>query len=485
MNWMLGSARPFAVVALGLTLVASGSSFGQESKLAEGKEVKPPEPKALVLSPAPAPLPAMRYRLLPLSSELNPGDAAPVYLRLMHERTPEGIRAIRENSTTWTDKPLADFPLAEARSFVNQWQGALEQIRFGAFRQSCDWAYTLPEQRDRSIEILLPDAQSLRQVWARLVTLRLRVEVAENRFDDAAQTAEVGLSFARHLGGGPFLINGLVGIAVAGGVMDRLEEFVAQPGAPNLYWALSSLPDPLIPLRGALDQEQLFVENMVPELAGHDLPKTDVEWAARAVRLNDHLNSLKRTLREYEKDKADRLADLSLADFRTAVLALADHDTRRAEAAGIKPAMGEAERICRFAALLHREIRDEVFKASYLPLQEGGPTVAAALERIQEFKNGPLGVVAEMMPSVVAARQSETKLVRRVAALRVVEAIRMHAAAHGGKLPETLEAVTIVPVPLDPTTGKPFGYRRDGDAAILSSPPLTGTAVLYRISIRP
>jgi hypothetical protein len=83
--------------------------------------------------------------------------------------------------------------------------------------------------------------------------------------------------------------------------------------------------------------------------------------------------------------------------------------------------------------------------------------------------------------------QAETRLDRRVAALRVVEAIRIHAAANDGKLPDTLDEVTIVPVPIDPATSTPFEYIREGEAARLTCPLLNNTPrsnVDYRITIR-
>jgi hypothetical protein len=73
------------------------------------------------------------------------------------------------------------------------------------------------------------------------------------------------------------------------------------------------------------------------------------------------------------------------------------------------------------------------------------------------------------------------ELDRRVAALRVVEAIRMYAATKGGALPESLDNITDVPVPLDPVTGKPFGYHLEGGRAQVSGPS-GGMAPVYRLS---
>jgi hypothetical protein len=51
----------------------------------------------------------------------------------------------------------------------------------------------------------------------------------------------------------------------------------------------------------------------------------------------------------------------------------------------------------------------------------------------------------------------------------VVEALRLYAAAHEGRLPATLDQITEVPVPLDPVSGRAFDYRLNGDTAVLTS----------------
>ena len=94
---------------------------------------------------------------------------------------------IGEKSNQWQGLPLKDFPTAEARNFVNLWSGKLKQIEFGTRRKTCDWNYTLPEQRLDAINILLPDAQSMRQ-WGRLLALKVRVEIAEGKYDEAIRT---------------------------------------------------------------------------------------------------------------------------------------------------------------------------------------------------------------------------------------------------------------------------------------------------------
>jgi hydroxypyruvate isomerase len=60
---------------------------------------------------------------------------------------------------------------------------------------------------------------------------------------------------------------------------------------------------------------------------------------------------------------------------------------------------------------------------------------------------------------------AEIRLHSNFAGLQTIEALRLHAAANGGRLPKTLEEVTIIPIPLNPATEKPFPYEfRDGVA---------------------
>jgi hypothetical protein len=63
------------------------------------------------------------------------------------------------------------------------------------------------------------------------------------------------------------------------------------------------------------------------------------------------------------------------------------------------------------------------------------------------------------------------RLDREVASLRVIEALRMYAASHDGRLPARLEDIDQIPVPDNPATGKPFAYRLEGATAILELPP--------------
>ena len=130
---------------------------------------------------------------------------------------------MKQKPAEWLELAEDDqFPVAEARTLVDRWQRQIQQIEFGTRRASCDWNYTLPEQRLEAIEILLPDAQAMR-TWGRLLALKARVEMAEGKVEDAVKTLETGLAFGRHVGEGPFLINRLVGIAICNLMLEQAE----------------------------------------------------------------------------------------------------------------------------------------------------------------------------------------------------------------------------------------------------------------------
>ncbi len=95
----------------------------------------------------------------------------------------------------------------------------------------------------------------------------------------------------------------------------------------------------------------------------------------------------------------------------------------------------------------------------------------------------------QVVPAVDRVALARARLERKFAGLRCVEAVRLYAAAHDGKLPGTLEEIKDVPVPSDPLTGRPFAYAvRDG-RAVLTAPapvgePSAENAWRYELTIR-
>ena len=148
-------------------------------------------------------------------------------------------------------------------------------------------------------------------------------------------------------------------------------------------------------------------------------------------------------------------------------------------------AMSDDQIVAVYLAGRHDDLWDDLFKTSYLSPRDAIPQVDAAVRRIQAANTGPLALFVAPMPAVDTMVKAQLRLDRDMAAFRVVEALRIHAAAHSGILPGSLDQLTEVPVPDDPATGEPFIYLADDGAAILhglrAGLPQQTT---YRITIR-
>ena len=95
-------------------------------------------------------------------------------------------------------------------------------------------------------------------------------------------------------------------------------------------------------------------------------------------------------------------------------------------------------------------------------------------ERARETELERLPLAGLFLPAVQRVFFATTRTDRKIAALRCIEAIRLYAAGHEGKLPGALSEITEVPIPIDPVTGKEFEYKLDEGKAMLSAPPPPG-----------
>ena len=116
--------------------------------------------RSLSVSPQSAPVLALKYRLLPLNSELKEGNAVPIYLRLVHEQNDATRKYWTETPIPWNGMPVDRIPLDEARRFLQDHRRLLQQFDLGARRRTAEWNYTLDE--GNFIGINMPDTQQMR-----------------------------------------------------------------------------------------------------------------------------------------------------------------------------------------------------------------------------------------------------------------------------------------------------------------------------------
>ena len=123
--------------------------------------------------------------------------------------------------------------------------------------------------------------------------------------------------------------------------------------------------------------------------------------------------------------------------------------------------------------------RDESRKAMSLPYWQAAPLLSAVRPR-KERPDAPLRWLGGI--GYLKLKQAQARFDQHLALLRCVEAIRMYAAEHDGKLPAKLGEIRL-PLPIDPATGKPFSYKIDGKTAYLHGDPLLGIQVRYEVTI--
>ncbi len=476
-----------------LTLALTSIAHSEDKPAVPDKPASPwAIDQSLSIAPQGAPAPALKYRLLPGSWELKDGNAVPIYLRLNHEQSDASRKYFADTPKQWNALPLAKIPLVEAKRFLREHQYMLRQLELGARRRTVEWDYTLDEPNP--IGLLLPDAQSMRNYTPMLI-LQARVALAEGDFAAAAHHLETGFAFSRQVADGPTLIHSLIGFAIASEFAGTVAEFIEQPNAPNLYWALTALPRPLIDMRTGLNFEYQTFDKQFPELNDLDRDRTAEQWDTLLRQLRTELREL--ALGPVENGKG-KLPDWFPRDYapedpaaKSPDLAQAREYVARTQGlpADKVEAMPAARVLLLYIRDAYREDRDDWYRASYLPYPQARPAFDDAAKRLHDAPNTEGHIPARLLlPAVNKVMSHQIAVERRLAALRMIEALRLYAAAHAGHLPEKLESVTEAPIPNDPGTGQPFEYHGDGATATLTSripgDPVPNYDQRYQLTIR-
>lgn len=421
-------------------------------------------PIKLTLHPAAEPTPALKYRLLPPFTDEIPGNAAVYYGKIAAEETP-----FFTNRTLWDkiEDVWPDMPLDQLRREDLHPAGwPIYFLEQGAKCKYCDWQFPIGDVPYYTM--ILPEAQESRR-YARMLAVKARWEIAQGKFDEAVKTFQTNYALARNVAEGETLVNGLVGIAMCGHMFPQISEFIQQPASPNLYWALTNLPTPLIDVRKAIDVESDGLELSFPELRNLETARrTPEEWrelhqrfAKQAVEMAWTSDSEPQLPSPEELDKACQ--DV----FPAAKRALIDGGRSREHV----EAMSVHQVALLYTLQLYHEMFDEAAKYYFLPYPQAIEGIDAAIARTERIKE-IIPLAALNAPANRPTRLAIARNDRQIAVLRVFEALRIYGASHQGNLPEQLSDVTQVPIPDDPVTGRPFDYRRKGDNAFLRGPGL-------------
>ncbi|MEX2173391.1 MAG: hypothetical protein WD872_03455 [Pirellulaceae bacterium] len=440
----------------------------------------------LTLAPAAEPRPALQYSLLPTEDERTPGNAAPHYYRaiVMQQQLPkEHSQLYVDKYRLWEQATGADYPKEEVAKWLGAQENILKELRLAAHREYCDWDFRLQDLRGlEMLSFLLPEIQECRSL-ARTLRVKARYEILDGRPKDALETLRIGYQLGRDSAQASFLVSALVGVAICNMMNEELL-LLMRHSDQNYYWALAALPDPLIDLRPAMEFEMHFPQQMFPFLIDAETThRSPDEWRRLIVECMQGMGAMSGGA----NDSDGWYDELAVAAFMAKLYPAAKEALI---AGGMTRERVEAMPVAQVVAIQTARTSEyafqEVFKVWLLPYPEASrriPEIEQKLEdegilRLAAALSGKAGLplASLLLPAVSQVMQAEVRLARNLAALRAIEALRMHAAANGGKLPQSLAEVTVVPVPENPATNQPFAYAYDAAAgtATLEVPPIGG-----------
>jgi hypothetical protein len=470
MRTMFGPVIVFGFLAN--TCWAGGPEKSQPANLPPAPPDEPPVVR-LVVSPAAEPVPALKYRLLPTLAEQTPGNAALEYSQAVNRDMPRFDQNKVNRWGSWLDLPPDRLPVKELETELASYARAIRDLERASRREVCDWQ--LPISRD-GFSTNLDDFQNLR-IPVRMLALKARLQIARGDLDGALSTIATTFKVSHDCNQGRLFITSLIACAIAGINSDSVQSFVQQPQAPNLYWALTDLPSPLVECREAVNVEAMAVDYEFPQLAVFRSRRLGAEEARHQS--DELLTRWFRDTKTFEggfKTLEDARAKFaSAARAANDKQALLDSGWSKADVAAMAP-----EQIAWLISDRHWRIcRDELVKWAGVPAPQALAGTQRSQERFKEFLSAETNPLADFelvkfMPTS-ALLGAVARRDRVIACLRVIEALRMHAATHEGKLPSSLEAIEAVPIPVDAYSGKPFVYHLNAD----------GTADLQTPAVHP
>ena len=473
----------FLFIALLAPSFAKGEATWEQEEGSNNKIIR------MEVTPADEPSPAFKHRLTLLPHQLVPGNSVAHYMRsfpeggieksLVHIRKKYG-----EEFDTWygTALPISKLPLDKVRE-ADKFLESLGFVRAGSRCRETDWGVSYVDVRGPEVfSFLLPEIQAMRGL-SRALSLRTRLAIAERRYGDAIDLMRVNYRLGRDVGKQPILVSGLVGIAINGIANNNMTDLIAAPDSPNLYWALSELPRPSVSLRDAIRLElqgapRFFKLLDSPETQQHTAAEWNALWMREAQLVSED--------QIFSSASPDYQAPAAVK-FLPAMLGLTgySHAKERMIAWGFDAdkveAMAVGQVLSIYFARIYQIAANEMEKMAYVSLPERARFIEISKDSLQSnlsSGNHPDREIIQMtlmfLLDISIFKKAEERLLRAINALRVIEALRMHAARNDNQWPAKLTDVTCVPVPNNPATGKPFEYTLEGETAILILPKSDG-----------
>jgi len=433
--------------------------------------------RAFELTPSAPPVPALKYELLFDPSERRSGNAALLYFQaeaLLSQSLSNTLNDAEEASAAVKDHAAFD-KLVESLHERNM-------IALLNLAARCDVFDPQAPVREMGSGTLLPYL-SAERAMANLLMVRAVYDIRKDNLPESLSLIRAGLEMGRKMGQEPILVSGLVAQGIIGLTLSQpMTELMNRPDAPNLYWALASLPRPLISMQRSWGTERIGVLGDAPELASGKIDDlSGQQWRAIFDHMVEYTRSVPR--QKAPESWADPVS-LAYEVIQTRAVAEAYYARTRNIPADQAAKLNPFKLVATYWYEQYRMISDEQYKMTALPFP-------LAIAGMKDVNNKLVRMVKAQPGNVFLARAGLSRFAtayarvdRQIAALTAVEAIRSYAAGYDGKLPLRLADVTDTPVLDNPMTGKPFDYTVQGDSATLADPDGDGLPLKYTIRIR-
>jgi hypothetical protein len=412
------------------------------------------EVRKLSLAPAAEPVPAMSYRLLPRYLDQKAGNAALLYYSAA-ALCPDGdSEDIYEKIGDWREKPVDQLDRKEVEEALSSFSNSFHQIELASQRTGCQWELPLED----GFAVQLPHLATFRRMIFAM-QLQIRLKIADRQTDQALELLQQGMYMGRCIAQGPTVIQDLVGTAITALMLKEVEGLVQMPDSPNLYWALTALPDPMIDMHSSLENEREVVFVEFPQLRNlENKVLSPAEASAVASGFMEKIQTLSGGAGDVPFKGLISVGWVMMhySDAKE-FLARKGYSQERIEA------LPAAQAVLIYQKQEYLEIMDNFFKWFEIPYHQAQPHLKEAekhLDNHSHTKGIKVNLFTTLLPALSRIALLQTRLDRNIVMLRTIEAIRMFAAENSGQLPGSLSEITAVPIPADPVTGKDFIYRR-------------------------
>jgi hypothetical protein len=463
-----------SVMRFFLTAMSLGVSSWSSAQQPAQASTRPLEVINLTLHPSPATRPSGRYKLMPDLVEQRAGNGAPLFLAA--GRVGPDAKAADEITGKLGDRfrEMSLEKLAEENvgGALNPFSERLALIDIAARREDAVWETTLRDQGANAPLAFLNDMR----INARLLSLKARWQIARGDWAGAERTLQTALSMAYQMNNRAVLIQALVEVGIVDLLLDRVAEWTGRSGAPNLYWALTDLPDPFVDLRSVRRWDESMVYFTFPQLAGRLEDVSPAQWRSISVAM----------------ERLPSPQDRPPGGFQSALFVASTYPKAKKAliGAGLADEKVNAMPLNQVVGIyLFRQYQteaEEAWKRWALPYWEGlGKAPASDDEWEMRRKWVSENPFMALIPIVRNARLQFARVDRKIAVLRVIESLRDFASSHDNRLPTSLQELTDLPAPINPVTGKAFSYQSTGDSAILEIEPdyARGPTIVYRLTV--